>query len=205
MDLTWLQPLSLSELLTRRKYRNVENILTAQLTYFHDDHGNFDFQGDIFDNPTATMAFRVIQFRINRSFIQDLCWAYVFDVKPTDTNNESKIHSQLLSSREFILQKYRLVEDLLDMPAAKNAKRYFTAMKNRTGYQTIGDAEWDLALYLSPFCSYQQFSNCLGIIEEKLPSSIDGPWIGLFDHLRTSSMPHFKELEEFAKGKLIAD
>ncbi len=207
MDETWLQTLSLSELLTRRKYRNVENLLTSQITYFHREHGKFDFQSDIFDNPTATMAFRVIQFQINRSFIEDLCLAYVFDSKFGETDKKEKqVRSQILTNREYILKKYRLIEDLLDMPVEKNTKRYFS-VKNWTGYQTYGDPERMLALYSSPYCTYQQFSDCLNIIKqwESKVSRIHEVWLGLFEHLRKNSMAHFKELEETIKGKLVSE
>lgn len=208
MDETWQRTLSLSELLTRRKYRNVENLLTSQITYFHRKHGKFDFKSDIFDNPTATMAFRVMQFQINRSFIEDLCVAYVFDSKFGETDKKRKqIHSQILTNREYILKKYRLVEDLMDMPVEKNAKKYFTVMENWKGYQTYGDPESLLALHLSPYCSYQQFSDCLNVIEQKLKLAvrIHEAWQGLFNHLQMHAMSHFKELEETIKEKLVSE
>jgi hypothetical protein len=200
--------LSLSELLVRRKYQNVNNLVTARNTYYDHKNGTFDFQGDILDNATATMAFRVTQFQVNWSFIKELCGSHVFGLGRTEwVKKEKEVREQILVAEEAILEKYHLVGNFMGMPVEKTAERYVSAWKNWNGYKTMGDDEDLLAMYLSPFCAYQQFSNCLDLIEEKLKmvSTIDGPWVGLFDHLRAGTVDHFNQLESFAEGKLVEE
>lgn len=194
--------ITLSDLVKRHKYRNVNNIISSRLYYFFRGAENVNLKEDIVDNFTATMAFRLIQHYINQNVIEKLCTTYVFKDHYNSDLSKIKDESQkIIELQQKILVEHDLLEELLDMPAEKTAKRYMTFITEWKGYRTYGDDETILASYLSAFCSYKEYVDCLNIIQKELKkNSIKTEiWSGLFSFLQENTRFHFEYLE-----KLIA-
>jgi hypothetical protein len=191
--------LALEDLLKKRKYRNFGNLSAAHVKYYISKQGLFDFGADIKDAATSTMAFRLVQSKLNFIRIEQTCLSHVFPDRhsPNEDGRLNKYLSILYGQRENIVSRYALVSDCLDYPPEKTAQRFIADMERWKGYKTYGDYEGLLAGYLSPFCNKTDFLECIDYLTRYIDRN---PRQGLSDAIRTVHEEQFYKLEQFIES-----
>lgn len=193
------EKMNLNTLLNKSKFKHLKNLWEGFNYYFNSENSIFD---DIINNDTATIAFVLVQYEINRKFISEKIFNYV---QLDDENENNKI--PFIEIRDEILLKNKININLLDMDYNTNSTDCIQYLKSWKGYRIYGDMENSLASFLSPFFSFKDFEQNLYLVEEKLnigtenkkldhiEGLIKNHWQGLFDFLSNETNYFFKNLE----------
>jgi|GEM_PF-5250191 len=193
------EKMNLNTLLNKSKFKHLKNLREGFNYYFNSENSIFD---DIINNDTATIAFVLVQYEINRKFISEKIFNYV---QLDDENENNKI--PFIEIRDEILLKNKININLLDMDYNTNSTDCIQYLKSWKGYRIYGDMENSLASFLSPFFSFKDFEQNLYLVEEKLnigtenkkldhiEGLIKNHWQGLFDFLSNETNYFFKNLE----------
>lgn len=193
------EKMNLNTLLNKSKFKHLKNLWEGFNYYFNSENSIFD---DIINNDTATIAFVLVQYEINRKFISEKIFNYV---QLDDENENNKI--PFIEIRDEILLKNKININLLDMDYNTNSTDCIQYLKSWKGYRIYGDMENSLASFLSPFFSFRDFEQNLYLVEEKLnigtenkkldhiEGLIKNHWQGLFDFLSNETNYFFKNLE----------
>ncbi|MBK8946437.1 MAG: hypothetical protein IPM32_14370 [Ignavibacteriae bacterium] len=191
--------MNLNTLLNKSKFKHLKNLWEGFNYYFNSENSIFD---DIINNDTATIAFILVQYEINRKFISEKIFNYV---QLGDENKNNKI--PFIEIRDEILLKNKININLLNMDYNTNSTDCIKYLKSWKGYRIYGDMENSLASFLSPFFSFKDFEQNLYLVEEKLnigtenkkldhiEGLIKNHWQGLFDFLSNETNYFFKNLE----------
>jgi hypothetical protein len=170
--------------------------MAARLKYILYQHSLFDFEADITDASTNTMAFRLVQLEINMLKIEHTCVSHVFPEVCND-DYEQRLNNRILTlnaQRQRIVSHHYMLSAFLDFPPEQTAQRFIRTIENWKGYKTYGDFENMLAIYLAPFCSKKGFLECLGYLSNLIDRD---PRSGLSDSIRAANEGHFDDLEGF--------
>ena len=191
--------MNLNTLLNKSKFKHLKNLWKGFNYYFNSENSIFD---DIINNDTATIAFVLVQYEINRKFISKKIFNYV---QLEDEDKNSKI--PFLKIRDEILLENKINIDLLNVDYNTNSTDCYKYLKSWKGYRMYGDMENSLASFLSPFFSFKDFEQNLFLVEEKINIGLENrkldhiegliknKWQGLFNFLSNETKYFFKNLE----------
>jgi hypothetical protein len=179
--------MEINELLQRKKYMNINNLLRA--VYSNSFDSNLI---DRIDNSEfATICYLLVQLKINQQLINNLCGKFVYDFKSDIDLDKMK---KLIDLKGEILSNYRLNIDMLKIPIEPTKERLNRHLiLIESGYHTYGDFEIGVSYYLAPYFSVESFTQMLKASKKLIESTKFR--FKLTDYLKTNLKAHFKSIE----------